>query len=159
MADPTGGLGLGLGGGAAVGAIAYVLDKMVGSGRQLKAFDTSLKELREHLEKNLLKEFGDLRKLSERATGLVEKLHDWHNVSDPDDPAGKIWYFSVGLRRALTDMQSGVGKLLDLLRELVSRLDRYNETIVKLITVLDVLQRDVERLQASVSELDRRGRD
>ncbi len=152
MADPTGGIGLGVGGGAAVGAIAYILDKVVGSGRQLKTFDASLKELREHLEKNLLKELGDIRKLAERSSAFTEKLHDWHSVSDPDDPAGKIWYFSVGLRRAMSDMQTGVGKLLDLLRELIQRFDRYNETTVKLISVVESLQRDVEGL------VDRRGR-
>lgn len=151
MADPTG-LGLGAGGGAAAGLAVYLLDRLLGSGRAVKTLDQSFRELREALEADL----ASIRTLGERANVIAQKLLDWHDVTDPDDPAGKIWYFSVGLRRLLTSMQAGVDKLLQLIGELIQRFDRYNETMLKLITVVERLQTEVSSLSALVNNLDRR---
>lgn len=153
MPDGLGGAGVGAGGGAAVAAIAYLLDRTFGSGRAVKNLDERFKELRESIE-------GDISKLStlaEKAIGFAERLHDWHNVADPEDPAGKIWYFSVAQRRLLASMQAGVEKLLELLGELIQRFDKYNTTMERLITVVEKLQQDVNALVVNGSR-DRRTR-
>lgn len=152
MADPTGGLGIGAGGGAAAAAIVYLLDRVLGSGKIVKTLDESFKEFREALEDDL----ADIRRLGERNTAFTEKLLDWHDVQDPEDPAGKIWYFSVSLRKLLASMQAGVNKLLELLGELIQRFDKYNETMAKMITVVEQLQKDVAALGLVVNGMDRR---
>lgn len=152
MADPVGGLGLGAGGGAAAAALVYIFDRILGSGKVVKTLDESFKDFRESLEDDLM----DLRRLAERNTSFAEKLHDWHDIQDPEDPAGKIWYFSVGLRKILASMQNGVDKLLELLGKLIQRFDRYNETTIKLISVVEQLQKDVASLGALIRD-DRRG--
>jgi len=152
MPDGMGGAGIGAGGGAAAAAIVYALDRIFGSGKAVKNLDDRFKELREALEKDI----DSLRTLAERATAFAEKLHDWHNVADPDDPSGKLWYFSVSLRRHIDSLQAKVSKLLELLDQLVRRFDKYNNTMEKLITVVEQLQKDVNALGLMVSGINRR---
>lgn len=140
MSD-LGGAGIGAGGGAVAATVAYLLDRFFGSGRSLKTMEEKL---------------DAVRGMVDRAVVVVEKLQDWHNIPDPDDPAGKIWYFSVALRRILEKMQAGINKLLELLAELIQRFDRYNQTMASLITVVEKLQRDVSALGILVSGMDRR---
>lgn len=151
MPDGLGGAGIGAGGGAAAAAVAYVLDKIYGSGKSAKNFNEQFREFRDELEKGL----AGLVKLSERANVMAQKLLDWHDVNDPDDPAGKIWYFSVSLRKVLATLDTRVSRLLELLDDLVRRFDRYNETLEKLITVTEKLQTDVSALGIVVSGMDR----
>lgn len=147
MSDPAG-IGLGAGGGAIAGAVVYALDRAFGSGRAVKSLDRNFKELRDDIAA-LSKLFGET---SER----VARLFDWHSVTDPDDPAGKIWYFSVATRKLLTTMQAGVDRLLELIGELIQRFDKYNATMERLIDVVEQLQQNVNGLGVIVSGLDRR---
>jgi hypothetical protein len=149
MADPTG-IGLGAGGGAIAGAVAFTLDRMFGSGRSVKTLDASFKELKDEVTKIGSSFDGTVEK--------IERLFDWHSVADPDDPAGKIWYFSVAQRKTLDSMQAGVSRLLVLLGELIQRFDRYNTTMDRLIVVVEKLQTDVNGLGLSVASLDRGSR-
>lgn len=153
MADPTG-LGVGAGGGAAAAAIVYLLDKFLGSGKTVKSLDEQFKALKEDFEK----EFKALLVLAERSTAFTEKLFDMHNVADPDDPSGKIWYFSVTLRRIVTSLDTRMSRLLDLLEELERRFRNYNETLEKLVTVIERLDKDVTALGIMVGGMDNRGR-
>jgi hypothetical protein len=153
MPDGMGGAGIGAGGGAAAAGLALIIDKLFGSGRAVKSIDTQFQELGQKIE-------DELNKIVEKATStaeLVSKLVDWHAVSDPDDPAGKIWYFSVGLRSCMKSLEARTAKLLDLLEELVRRFDRYNETLAKLVTVTEKLDKNVSALGVMVAA-DRRGR-
>lgn len=152
MPDGIGGAGIGAGGGAVAAAVVYALDRWLGSGRAVKNLDDRFKELREALQTDI----SSLRQLAERATAFAERLHDWHNVADPDDPSGKLWYFSVSMRRLLDSLQTKVSKLLELLDQLVRRFDKYNNTMEKLITVVEQLQKDVNALGLMVSGMNRR---
>lgn len=151
MPDGTGGLATGLGAGGALTTAAYLFDKLFGSGRAVKSLDDQFKELKEGLEVEL----KALLSKVEFTSLLVAKLTDWHDVGDPDDPSGKLWYFSVGLRKCMVSLETKVGRLLSLLEELVRRLDRYNETLEKLITVAERLQNDVSALGVIVAGMDR----
>ena len=86
---------------------------------------------------------------------VLQKLLDWHDIDDPDDPAGKIWYFSVALRRVMGTLDTRVSRLLELLDDLTRRFDKYNETLEKLITVTEKLQANVSALSIVISGIDR----
>ena len=154
MPDGTGGAAIGAGGGAVVGAVMYALNQFLGSGRAVKGLDTSLTETRTQLEKDLAALMVELKFVSHR----VSRIHDWHDVSDPEDPAGKIWYFSVALRTTLKALTDRVGRLVDLIDKVVRRFDQYNATTEKLITVVEGLQKDVQALGLMVANLDDRRR-
>jgi len=150
MPDVLGGAGLGAGGGAIAAAVVYAMDRAFGSGRTIKHLDDKVRELREDLSE----EIGAIRRALERVAGHVQRLHDWHDVADPDDPSGKLWYFSVALRRAIDTLGRKVSRLLELLDDLVRRFDRYNETMERLITVVEKLRRDVDALGVVVAGMD-----
>lgn len=158
MPDGMGGAGIGAGGGALAAAVVYALDKFVGSGKAVKTLDEKFKSFDERLVELKTKiegDVGDLKKLAERATQFAERLYDWHNIADPDDPSGRIWYFSVALRKLLASLETKISKLLDLLERLVVRFDKYNTTLENLITVTEKLQADVNALGLLVAGLDR----
>jgi hypothetical protein len=152
MPDGMGGAGIGAGGGAAAATIVYALDRIFGSGKAARNLEERIREFRENVER----EIKEMRSVVERAAGISDKLFDWHNIADPDDPSGKLWYFSVALRRAIESLQAKTQRLLDLLDQLVRRFDQYNTTTERLIIVVESLQRDVSALGILVSGMDRR---
>jgi hypothetical protein len=145
MPDALGGAGIGAGGGALAAAVVYALDRAFGSGRGQKRIEEKFDELKGSIT--------TLTSIAESAKKIADKLYDWHNVGDPDDPSGKLWYFSVALRRLLESLQTKVSKLLELLDQLVRRFDEYNVTMGRLISVVEALQKDVLALRVEVSGL------
>jgi len=151
MPDGLGGAGLGVGGGAIAAVVAYVLDKTLGSGKTLTSLDERFAKLKEWLEK-------DLKSLATSTAAIErfsEKLFDMHNVPDPDDPSGKIWYVSVGVRTNIRSLSERVSKLVDLIDKIVNRFDQYNTTLEKLIKIVDKLQADVSALGVIISTTSR----
>jgi len=151
MPDGLGGAGFGLGGGAAAAVVAYVLDKTLGSGKTLSSLDERFAKFKEWIEVDL----KNLTKTTESTAKFVERIFDMHNVLDPDDPSGKIWYFSVGLRTHIKSLSERVTRLVDLIDKVVNRFDQYNTTLAKLIQVVDKLQADVSALGVMISTTSR----
>jgi len=146
MPDGMGGAGIGAGGGAVMGAVMYALNQFLGAGRAIKTMDTSITEWRKEVDKDL-----------ENLVAMVRTLHDWHSVADPEDPAGKIWYFGVAPRRILRALDDRVGRLVDLTGKVVDRFDQYNKTTEQLITVIESLKKDIDALGLMVGRIDRGG--
>jgi hypothetical protein len=151
MPDGMGGAGIGAGGGAIAAAIAYALDKAFGSGKTARLLENKFNELKEIVTR----EHGITQEQVASILAATMRLVDWHNVTDPDDPAGKIWYFSVGLRRTLMVMQHGVDKLMELIDRLIDRFDLYNRSIERLVVVIEALQKDVDGLGVLVASMER----
>ena len=151
MPDGMGGAGIGAGGGAIAAIVAYTLDKTLGSGRAVKSLDEKFAELKAWLEADI----QSLTKIAERTARFTEKTFEMHDVADPDDPSGRIWYFSVGLRNNMKSLSERVSKLVDLIEKLVSRFDQYNQTMEKLIRVVEQLQKDVSALGVMISATSR----
>ncbi len=151
MPDGMGGAGIGAGGATAAAVVAFVVDKAFGSGRTLKSIDERFVELKKWLDDDI----DALTKFAEMTSRLVERLYDMHDVADPEDPSGKIWYFSVGLRSNMKSLSERVSKLVDLIDMVVGRFDQYNRTLEKLIKVVDKLQSDVSALGVIISATNR----
>lgn len=141
MPDPAS-LGLGAGGGAGVAAVTWLLDKLYGSGKSVKELRDELKSITEHYLAPTLKK--------------IEEMWTWHNIQDPKDPAGKIWYFSVALRNLLEGVDKNLDVSVDIQKELISRFDRYNDLMEQLAVAVGKLDERIHNLEDAFE--DRRKR-
>lgn len=151
MPDGMGGASIGAGGATAAAIVAYVLDKAFGSGRSLKSIDDKFADLKKWLDDDI----EHLTKLAENTSRHVERVFDMHNVVDPEDPSGYIWYFSVGLRGSIRSLSERVSNMVGLLSKVVDRFDQYNKTLEKLIAIVEKLQADVSALGVIISTTSR----
>ena len=139
---PTGELGLGLGAGGALTAVMYIVNTLFGAGKSIKAINTRFKSV----EKKIDEDFKDLFTQVRSNSARLKQLVDWHNVTDPEDPSGKLWYFNMAQRKSLASLENNAGHLLDLIEELVRRFDRYNEMLEKLVIITERLDKNVTEL-------------
>lgn len=138
MADPAS-LGLGAGGGAGVAGIVWLIDKFMGSGKTTKEIRRDLEVIVEKMLTPILKK--------------VEEMHTWHDIPDPSDPANKIWYFSVALRKLLEGVSTNLDASVDVQKELISRFDRYNSLMEKLADAVARLEGRLTKLEDAVEHI------
>ncbi len=125
MPDPAA-IGTGAGAGGGLLALAWLADRFWGNKPKIPESLTSA---------------------IEAIAGQVNKLYEWHAVSDPDDSTQRIWWISKELRQTIRGTQ-------DLLGELASLTEAINSNLERLVDVTSQLRHDVAALKRSLADGD-----